>query len=193
MRRRASQDRAFESRERLHSGNEIEKTGCDLGMVIHLTATFVAAQEVSGDEAPKGFGKDPQRVFNRCVLSLLAGQSDPIAPGACGPTVAHGEHTVNDPPGDFAGPGRLRHGFSDSSKGGRPVNFRPDLKAIELPPRGSIRLLAATVLCTDGVDSTVDGSGSPAGAGELFGLAVKPGGRALYFVDDANNTLNIFR
>jgi hypothetical protein len=39
----------------------------------------------------------------------------------------------------------------------------------------------------------VDSSGSPPGAGALFGLVVKPGGKALYFVDDATNTLDIFR
>ena len=35
---------------------------------------------------------------------------------------------------------------------------------------------------------TLDRSGSPAGAGALFGLAVKPFQRAVYFVDDATNT-----
>jgi len=38
---------------------------------------------------------------------------------------------------------------------------------------------------------TLDRSGSPAGAGALFGLAVKPLHRAVYFVDDATNTLNL--
>ena len=37
----------------------------------------------------------------------------------------------------------------------------------------------------------LDNSGSPPGAGALFGLAVKPGARAVYFVDDATNTLNL--
>jgi hypothetical protein len=37
----------------------------------------------------------------------------------------------------------------------------------------------------------LDGSGSPAGAGALFGLAVAPGGTGLYFVDDASNTLEL--
>jgi hypothetical protein len=37
----------------------------------------------------------------------------------------------------------------------------------------------------------LDHSGSPPGAGALFGLAVKPGQRAVYFVDDAVNTLNL--
>ncbi len=35
---------------------------------------------------------------------------------------------------------------------------------------------------------TLDSSGSPPGAGALFGLAVKPSHRAVYFVDDATNT-----
>jgi hypothetical protein len=37
----------------------------------------------------------------------------------------------------------------------------------------------------------LDTSGNPAGAGALFGLAVTPSGTALYFVDDASNTLNL--
>ena len=38
---------------------------------------------------------------------------------------------------------------------------------------------------------TLDSSGSPPGAGALFGLAVAPGGSGVYFVDDATNTLNL--
>ncbi len=37
----------------------------------------------------------------------------------------------------------------------------------------------------------LDVSGSPPGAGALFGLAVKPFHRAVYFVDDATNTLDL--
>ena len=37
----------------------------------------------------------------------------------------------------------------------------------------------------------LDSSGSPPGAGALFGLAVVPGHRAVYYVDDATNTLNL--
>ena len=38
----------------------------------------------------------------------------------------------------------------------------------------------------------LDSSGSPPGAGALFGLAVRPGRhRGVYFVDDATNTLNL--
>ncbi|MGD0605011.1 MAG: hypothetical protein ABSA53_15595 [Streptosporangiaceae bacterium] len=38
---------------------------------------------------------------------------------------------------------------------------------------------------------TLDSSGSPPGAGALFGLVVKPGQRAVYFVDDATNTVDL--
>ena len=37
----------------------------------------------------------------------------------------------------------------------------------------------------------VDNTGSPPGAGTLFGLAVVPGGSGVYFVDDGSNTLNL--
>jgi hypothetical protein len=44
------------------------------------------------------------------------------------------------------------------------------------------------------ISKTVDSQGDPAGAGNLFGLAVEPGADAVYFVDDfggpstSNNT-----
>jgi hypothetical protein len=37
----------------------------------------------------------------------------------------------------------------------------------------------------------LDNSGSPKGAGALFGLAVKANGRGVYYVDDAQNTLRL--
>ena len=51
---------------------------------------------------------------------------------------------------------------------------------VEITPNG--RQVAVKML---------DTSGSPAGAGALFGLAVAPGGRGVYFVDDATNTLDL--
>jgi hypothetical protein len=51
---------------------------------------------------------------------------------------------------------------------------------LEVTPAGHV---AAT--------KTLDTSGSPAGAGVLFGLAVTPGGTGVYFVDDATNTLRL--
>jgi hypothetical protein len=38
----------------------------------------------------------------------------------------------------------------------------------------------------------LDNSGSPPGAGALFGLAVAPNANGIYYVDDAVNTLNLF-
>jgi hypothetical protein len=38
---------------------------------------------------------------------------------------------------------------------------------------------------------TVDSTGSPPGAGTLFGLAIMPGVRGVFFVDDGSNTLNL--
>lgn len=38
----------------------------------------------------------------------------------------------------------------------------------------------------------LDTIGSPEGAGALFGLAVQPGNKGLYFVDDGENQLNLF-
>lgn len=37
----------------------------------------------------------------------------------------------------------------------------------------------------------LDSSGTPPGAGALFGLAVAPNGKSMYFVDDATNFLNL--
>jgi sugar lactone lactonase YvrE len=53
-------------------------------------------------------------------------------------------------------------------------------KIVETTPDG--RQLATAQL---------DSSGSPPGAGALFGLAVAPGGSGLYYVDDATNTLDL--
>ena len=58
-----------------------------------------------------------------------------------------------------------------------------DGKLVEITPSGfqiAVRQL----------DSTVS-PGSPPGAGALFGLAVKPHHRAVYFVDDATNTFEL--
>jgi hypothetical protein len=35
--------------------------------------------------------------------------------------------------------------------------------------------------------------GLPNGNGTLFGLAIVPGGRGVFFVDDGTNTLNVLR
>lgn len=55
-----------------------------------------------------------------------------------------------------------------------------DGRAVELSPTG--RIVAVRWL---------DTSGTPAGSGALFGLALVPDAHAVYFVDDATNTLNL--
>ena len=39
---------------------------------------------------------------------------------------------------------------------------------------------------------TLDATGSPPGAGTLFGLAIVPDRPGVYFVNDGSNTLNLF-
>jgi hypothetical protein len=41
------------------------------------------------------------------------------------------------------------------------------------------------------VHELIDSSGTPPGAGALFGLAVTPSMKAIYFVDDATNQLDL--
>jgi hypothetical protein len=58
-----------------------------------------------------------------------------------------------------------------------------DGNAVETTPLGAQVAVVA-------LDTTMAPPALP-GAGALFGLAVAPGGRGLYFVDDATNTLNL--
>jgi hypothetical protein len=70
---------------------------------------------------------------------------------------------------------------------------------LTLAPNGDILTVNAgdgrLVETTPGGDQVavrwLDTSGSPAGSGALFGLAVKPNHRAVYFVDDATNQLDL--
>ena len=56
---------------------------------------------------------------------------------------------------------------------------------------GNGKLIEITPFGAQIATRQLDSSGSPPGAGALFGLAVKPGHRAVYYVDDATNTLNL--
>lgn len=58
---------------------------------------------------------------------------------------------------------------------------------------GDGNLVATTPVGKQVAVRTLDTSGSPPGAGALFGLAVKPYSASVYFVDDATNTLNLLR
>jgi hypothetical protein len=62
-----------------------------------------------------------------------------------------------------------------------------------LTVNGNNGLLVETTPDGNQVNKTLlDSSGNPPGAGALFGLVVVPG-HGLYFVDDATNTLNLFK
>jgi sugar lactone lactonase YvrE len=56
---------------------------------------------------------------------------------------------------------------------------------------GDGRLVETTPAGTQIAHRFLDKSGSPKGAGALFGLAVAPHGSGLYYVDDAVNTLRL--
>jgi sugar lactone lactonase YvrE len=56
---------------------------------------------------------------------------------------------------------------------------------------GNGNLVEVTPSGTQVAVSRLDSSGHPAGAGALFGLAVAPNNNAIYYVDDATNTLNL--
>jgi NHL repeat len=56
---------------------------------------------------------------------------------------------------------------------------------------GDGRVVETTPLGNQVATKFLDSSGSPPGAGALFGLALTPSGRNLYYVDDAANTLRL--
>lgn len=58
---------------------------------------------------------------------------------------------------------------------------------------GNGRIVESTLARNQPEWPLIDNSGSPPGAGALFGLAVQPGNKGVYFVDDATNTLDIFK
>jgi hypothetical protein len=96
--------------------------------------------------------------------------------------------------------GALFRGFSAGpgftvSKGGR---LKGELGLVVAPGGdiltvngGNGNLVEVTPSGTQIAVRRLDNSGSPPGAGALFGLAVKPGHDAVYYVDDATNTLNL--
>lgn len=89
---------------------------------------------------------------------------------------------------------RLGHGANTVAKGGK-LN---DPLGLTIAPNGDIltvngddgNAVETTPSGTQIMTQTLDATGSPPGAGTLFGLAVIPGGKGLYFVDDGSNTLN---
>jgi hypothetical protein len=56
---------------------------------------------------------------------------------------------------------------------------------------GDGNIVETTPSGVEAASQLIDSSGSPPGAGALFGLALSPGRGGVYFVDDATNTLNL--
>jgi hypothetical protein len=73
-----------------------------------------------------------------------------------------------------------------------------DPLGLAIAPNGDIltvngnngKIVETTPSGTQVANKFLDTSGSPKGAGALFGLAIIPGGKGVYFVDDATKTLN---
>ncbi len=74
-----------------------------------------------------------------------------------------------------------------------------DPLGLTIAPNGDIltmngndgRIVETTPSGTQVAHKFLDKTGTPPGAGCLFGLAIVPGGMGVYFVDDCTNTLNI--
>ena len=74
-----------------------------------------------------------------------------------------------------------------------------DPLGLTIAPNGNIliangnngRLVETTPGGTQVAKKLVDNTGTPPGAGCLFGLEIVPGGSGVYFVDDCTNTLNL--
>jgi hypothetical protein len=94
---------------------------------------------------------------------------------------------------------RLRHGSAGTGKTVTRNGAIMGPLGVAIAPGGDIltanslngNLVEVTPNGRQAAVKTLDRSGSPAGAGALFGLAVAPGGSGVYFVDDATNTLNL--
>ena len=150
--------------------------------------------------------KPPQLIAHTIIGSGFGERTDPAAL-VVGPTGlglnSRGTLFVADSVGNriTAIPGALvRFG---SAGIGNVVTSNGDLNTplgLAIAPNGNV----LTVNAGDGfiVETTpagnqiakalLDNSGSPPGAGALFGLAVTPNANGIYYVDDAVNTLNLF-
>jgi hypothetical protein len=88
-----------------------------------------------------------------------------------------------------AGPGRLlTAGGAISAPLGLAVAPNGDVLTVN---GNNGKIVETTPAGAQVATARLDSSGSPAGSGALFGLAVAPGGRGVYYVDDAVNTLRL--
>ncbi|TDU03252.1 hypothetical protein EDD99_1670 [Streptomyces sp. 846.5] len=150
-------------------------------------------------------GRPPRLVSSTVIGSGFAEHSDPAAL-VVGPTGVglsrNGTLYVADTAGNRITAIPDAVGRDSSAGTGRTVTGNGSLNSplgLTVAPGGDI----LTVNAADGnlVETTpgghqvavrqLDSSGSPAGAGALFGLAVQPDRHAVYFVDDATNQLDL--
>jgi len=154
-------------------------------------------------------GQNPKMQSETVVASGFAERTDPAAL-VVGPTgVALGRNGtlyVADAVNNriAAVPNALGRTSTFGLPGGLTVSAAPvldDPLGMTLAPNGNV----LTVNGNDGLivetapwgqtigTATLDHSGPPpGGAGDLFGLALVPGDRGIWFVDDGTNTLNVF-
>jgi hypothetical protein len=178
--------------------NVLNGTAAAAGQVVHRGTVLRLVLGTSGDAPP--------RLLNTTVVgSGFAERTDPAAL-VIGPTGVglgpDGTLYVADTLGNRITAIRdavFRH---DSAGQGSAVTKGGALNAplgLTIAPNGDV----LTVNSADGniVETTpagdqvakrqLDGTGSPPGAGALFGLAVAPQGAGVYYVDDASNMLNL--
>jgi len=154
-------------------------------------------------------GQNPRMMSQTVVASGFAERTDPSAL-VIGPTgVAlgwNGTLFVADSANNriAAVPNALFRNSTFGVAGGITVSeasVLDDPLGMVLAPNGNVLtvngnngLIVETAPWGQTVDTaTLDDSGPPpGGSGDLFGLALVPGGRGIWFVDDGTNTLNLF-
>jgi hypothetical protein len=150
-------------------------------------------------------GRLPRRILSSVVAGGFAERTDPAAlvVGPTGVALApNGTLYVADTATNriAAVPDALFRFVP--SRGGRTVSAEGALNAplgLTIAPNGNVltanggdgNLVETTPFGSQVAVKQLDNSGTPPGAGALFGLAVAPRSRGVLFVDDATNTLDI--
>src|SRR5579862_325911 len=157
------------------------------------------------DPTDDGSGAAPQEIARTIVGSGFGARTDPAAL-VIGPTgvglAQNGTLYVADTLANRIAAIPNAVSASGSAGSGQTVSVNGVLNGplgLTLAPNGNILTVNAgdgyNVETTPGGSQvavmTLDNTGDPAGAGALFGLAVTPNATAIYFVDDASNTLNL--
>jgi hypothetical protein len=157
------------------------------------------------DPSDDGSGNAPQELVQTVIGSGFGQRTDPAALviGPTGVGLARNETLyVADTLGNriAAIPNALSR--SGSAGTGQTVTTNGALNnplGLAIAPNGDIltvnggdgNIVETTPGGTQVAVQMLDNTGSPPGAGALFGLAVRTTGAAVYFVDDASNTLNL--